>query len=146
MKRVFIISIIFTICGLFAMAQNSSGMAHTTTGKDHIDVFYNIQKPSVSYDNGSEKILIFNGKGQYHAVVTFISTQAVVFDMIIDGEDDEIPLEGQDNGNYMLALTGQNGVTYRWTIDKGGNDQIVPYVGNGASNRIDSFWHQLFEY
>lgn len=146
MKRFLIISIILSICGLAAMAQDPVS-SHQSTGRDRYEVFSNTRQPSVSYDAGSEKITVSNVSGQYHAVVTFISTQAVIIDTVIDGQDDEIDLTGQEDGKYMLALTGLNGVTYRWTIDRGGNNQAEPYWNNGSSSRLNgSIWHQLFEF
>ena len=147
MKRLFIISIILSICGIVAMAQDPVS-SHQSTGRDRLDVFTDLRQPTVNYDDG--KLLISNGTGQYHAVITSLTTQFVVIDMTIDGAEGEIDIAYLEDGKYMLALTGNAGITYRWTIDKGGIIQIDPYgFGisplSGTTNR-DGIWHRFYEY
>lgn len=147
MKRLFIISIILSICGIVAMAQDPVS-SHQSTGRDRLDVLTDLRQPTVSYDDG--KILISNGSGQYHAVLTSMTTQLVEIDMTIDGAEGEIDITDLEDGKYMLALTGSAGITYRWMIDKGGIIQIDPYgfgisPQSGTTNR-DGIWHRFYEY
>ena len=106
MKRLFIISIILSICGIVAMAQDPVS-SHQSTGRDRLDVLTDLRQPTVSYDDG--KILISNGSGQYHAVLTSMTTQLVEIDMTIDGAEGEIDITDLEDGKYMLALTGTDG-------------------------------------
>jgi hypothetical protein len=147
MKRLFIISIILSICGIVAMAQDPVS-SHQSTGRDRLDYMTDFRQPTVSYDDGM--IIISNGNGLYHAVLTSLTTQFVVIDMIIDGDEGEIDIAFLEDGKYMLALTGSAGITYRWTIDKGGIIQIDPYgfgvsPQSGVSNR-NGIWHRFYEY
>ena len=147
MKRLFIISIILSICGIVAMAQDPVS-SHQSTGRDRLDYMTDFRQPTVSYDDGM--IIISNGNGLYHDVLTSLTTQFVVIDMIIDGDEGEIDIAYLEDGKYMLALTGNAGITYRWTIDKGGIIQIDPYgfgisPQSGVSNR-NGIWHRFYEY
>lgn len=125
MKRIFI-TILITICGMTAMAQNRPDIAHQSTGGDRFETYSFIQKPNVEYNAGQEMIIVSGVNGQYFGYLMAIATQEIELSLDVDGVYTEIDISDLADGKYVLSLTSMSGITFRWTIDKGGNNLIIP--------------------
>ena len=120
MKRIFIISILITICGITAMAQNRPDMTHQSTGRDRMGSKIYVDQPVLVYDNTSNQIAVYGSESEYyHVTITLVSTQDVVFTATINGDYDIIDASIMSSGTYNIALTSSHGNTYRWTFDHG---------------------------
>lgn len=141
MKRIFIISILITICGITAMAQNRPDMTHQSTGRDRMGTKLYNDQPVLVYDNTSNQIAVYGSESEYyHVSITMVSSQQVVFTATINGDYDIIDASIMSSGTYNIALTSSHGNTYRWTFDEGlqGTSGAVERVGD-KENRLDGF-------
>jgi len=118
MKRIYIISILITICGLAAMAQNRPDLTHQTGGGDR--VIFNIvaDKPALTFDQANHEIIVQGNNSDFYAVTASVmESEAIVMQTTIDGEYDVIDVSMLTAGNYLIALTSSHGNTYTWTFN-----------------------------
>ena len=123
MKRIYIITILITICGLFAMAQDRPDLTHQSTGRDRLG--FKIDEPDLIYDSGTNLITVIGcGSEYYDVVITSATTQQVVYMTVIDGHYDIIDASFMANGAYIVELTSSRGNLYQWFFDQGFSQNI----------------------
>ena len=120
MKRLSIIAILITICGITAMAQDRPDLTHQTGGDDRSIHKIFVDMPTVVYDADAEEIIVEGSQSSYYtATITSQSTQMIEFETIIDGEYDIIDVSMLMPGTYTLTLTSSNDNSYSWTFSPG---------------------------
>jgi len=137
MKRIYIITILITICGLAAMAQDRPDLTHQSTGRDRLG--YKLDQPTLVYDSEANQIVVYGcGSEYYDVMITSASTQQVVYVTIIDGHYDIIDASIMSSGVYTLELTSSRGNKYQWVFDQG-LDQSIYGIGKKGEliNHID---------
>ena len=118
MKRIFIITILITICGLAAMAQDRPDLTHQSTGRDRVG--FKIDEPTLIYDSEMNQIAVYGcGSEYYDVIITSATTQQVVYMTVIDGHYDIIDASVMTSGIYTLELTSSRGNVYQWMFDQG---------------------------
>ena len=120
MKRFFIITILATICGMTAMAQNRPDVTQQTTGGNHeeIPTFF-VANPVLTYD-AADQVIIVNGVSEYYDVeVKIAGTVAVIFTTTVEGDMGVIDVASLGNNVYIITLTDENNRQYRYTFDAG---------------------------
>ena len=120
MKRIFIITILATICGMTAMAQDRPDVTQQTTGGNHNDIpTFSVARPSLTY-NAADHEIIVNGMAEYYSVeVKIASNLAVVFTTTVEGDMGVIDVSALANDVYIITLTDDNNRLYRYTFDVG---------------------------
>lgn len=119
MKRFYFISILITICGLTAMAQNRPDLTHQTGGGDRTIFNIVVDKPALSFDRNNHEITVQGNNSEFYAVsVTLEDSQALIFETVIDGEYDVIDVSMLTSGNYVIALTSSHGNIYTWNFNQ----------------------------
>ena len=132
MKR-FYITILITICGLTAMAQDRPDITHQTGGGDRIKFGIVYDKPTLTIDNEAQEIIVEGSDSEYYIVsITHASTQAVILESVIDGVYDIIDMSMLTSGSYIISLTSSQWNTYSWTYENG---QISNY-GSASVNGL----------
>ena len=120
MKRLSIIAILITVCGIAAMAQDRPDLTHQTGGDDR-----NIHKvfadmPTLNYDEVAQEIIVQGSQSSYYtATIVSQSTQMIEFETVIDGEYDIIDVSMLTTGSYIITLTSSNENSYAWTFSQG---------------------------
>ncbi len=118
MKRFYFISILITICGLTAMAQNRPDLTHQTGGGDRTIFNIVIDKPTLTFDQANHEITVQGNNSEFYAVsVSPQDSEAPIYEAVIDGEYDVIDVSTLTSGNYMIALTSSHGNIYTWTFN-----------------------------
>ena len=147
MKRIIYITILFTICGMTAMAQNRpTGTHHTSGGNRDFVKFYN-DRPTLSYNEGTNEISVYGYESDYYyLVITSVASQQQIFEAVLDGNYDIIDASIMTNGTYIIALTSAHGRTYKWTFNNGlQGEVIVIEKPNGNLNTVSDFNPTTFE-
>ena len=120
MKRFFIITILATICGMTAMAQNRPDVTQQTTGGNHDMVpTFSAARPNLTY-NAADQVIIVNGMSEYYNVeVKLTGTNVVIFTTTVEGDMGVIDVASLGNNVYIITLTDDNDRLYRYTFDAG---------------------------
>ena len=120
MKRIIFITILATICGMTAMAQNRpTGTHHTSGGDRNILRLYN-DRPTLTYNAVANEIAVYGNESDYYfLVITSIASQQQIFDAVLDGNYDTIDASIMSSGAYTIALTSAHNRTYKWTFNNG---------------------------
>ena len=118
MKRFYFISILITICGLTAMAQNRPDLTHQTGGGDRTIFNIVIDKPTLSFVQANHEITVQGNNSEFYAVsVSLQDSEAPICETVIDGEYDVIDVSMLTSGNYVIALTSSHGNIYTWNFN-----------------------------
>ena len=116
MKR-FYITILITICGLTAMAQDRPDITHQSTGRDRGGIVLFADRPNLVFDAEENQIEVYGNESDYYNV-SITKAGLVVYTAMIDGNYDVIDASILSNGTYAIALTSSHGNTYQWTFDQ----------------------------
>ena len=108
MKRIYIIAILITVCGLTAMAQDRPDMTHQTTGRDRVEFKSYADQPNLVYDSETNQIAVYGNESEFYDVnITSLATQQIVFIAVINGQYDIIDVNSiLSNIDPELALIG----------------------------------------
>ena len=121
MKRIYIIAILITMCGLSAMAQDRPDLTHQTGGGDrNVFKFVNDQ-PTLIYDAGAREIQVTGSESAFYNVeITSQTSTMLILQTVIDGEYDVIDVSMLTAGSYDITLISSNRNTYSWTFNQSG--------------------------
>jgi len=120
MKRIYIIAILITMCGLSAMAQDRPDLTHQTGGGDrNVFKFVNDQ-PTLIYDAGAMEIQVTGSESAFYNVeITSQTSTMLILQTVIDGEYDVIDASMLTTEGYVVALTSSQGNTFTWIFNNG---------------------------
>jgi hypothetical protein len=136
MKRFYLIAILITICGMTAMAQNNSGMAHHTPDKNRLPVVINQEflQPFINYEGKIEVIGCVN----YYYTVTITKGLSFVWSETIGkGYDNVIDFNDfEEDVTYVINVMSSQGTTIVWRLENG--VFIDPYLPGrgGVTNHL----------
>ena len=135
MKRFFIITILATMCGMTAMAQNRPDVTQQTTGGNHDWVpTFSVARPNLTY-NAADQVIIVNGSSEYYNVeVTIAGSNTVMFTTTVEGDMGVIDVASLGNNVYVIALTDDNNRQFRYTFDAGAGVVSLRGFGNVVPN------------
>lgn len=136
MKRFYLIAILITICGMTAMAQNSSGMAHHTPDKNRLPVVINQEflQPFINYEG---KIEVIGCENYYYTVKITKESSFVWSGTIGKGYDNVIDFNDfEENVTYLITVMSSQGFTTVWRLENG--IFINPYMPDrgGETNHL----------
>lgn len=141
MKRIFIIAILITVCGLSAMAQNRPDMTHQSTGRDRDELpSYSAALELQFNDEGLIEVL--GCENEYYNV-TITRETAYVWNGIIGKEyGNVIAYNGfETTATYLITLTSSRGTTSLWRLEYGIlTGSRVPNWGGVIDQRKNGFY------
>ena len=128
MRRLIIITILATICGMTAMAQDRPDITRQTTGGNHGGVgSYNLAMPVLTYDAVSHEIIVNGNAEQYNVEVTIASNHALVLSMVVEGDMGVIDAAILTNDVYNIALTDDGNRQYNYRFN--GSSKSLTFEG-----------------
>ena len=137
MKRIYIIAILITVCGLTAMAQDRPDMTHQTTGRDRVEFKSYADQPNLVYDSETNQIAVYGNESEFYDVnITSLATQQIVFIAVINGQYDIIDAAIMSNGSYQITLVSSHGNVYQWTFDHGLGTPFNGFDPKGELNNL----------
>ena len=108
MKRFIIISILATICGMTAMAQNRPDVIQQTNGDNHHYVpTTSAARPVLDYDAEAQEITVCGLSEYYIVEVALASNYAVVYSATVSGDMGVINVESLTSDVYNITLTNE---------------------------------------
>ena len=119
MRRLFFITIMMTICGMTAMAQDRPDLTNQSGGGNHGGIVCLTQQPTLVYEEENEQIVVYGCETDFYDVkITMQSIQGIVWQGTIDGEYGIISTAALINGTYNIILTNDNGTSFTWSFNR----------------------------
>ena len=145
MKRFYIIAILITICGMTAMAQNSKGMAHQSTGRDRDGITTFCELLQLQF-NDEGMIEVIGCENDYYNVSITKDLSCVWNGIIGRGFGNIITYNDfSPAGTYMITLTSSRGSITVWKLENGVlNGSNMPNWG-GISDQMNNDHHPLYD-
>lgn len=117
MKRFIIITILATIAGMTAMAQDRPDVTHQTTGGDRIDITtVNVSRPVLTYDAEEQEITVRGFADFYIVEVTLANDDALIHSTVVEGDMGVIDASMLVGGVYDITLIN-NSLHFKYAFD-----------------------------